>query len=270
MIYGFIGWFWETPYVSIRQRKYVNRGFLNGPFIPIYGFGALFMILSEGFLRPILPTNDILQFLVLMLYAAVMSSILEYATSYVLEQAFHTRWWDYSEKRFHLKGRICLSYSICWGFVGFGIIKWIHPVVTNLISSIPLKFGIIVVIVYCIIFSLDVIVTFKDLISLKSVMAELLVLTTELKDKVVEGFSVQKEKLSDSIETKQVKIKEEILHMKAQGEAVISEKQDSLMKNYNLLLEKSKRYSRFYYAFPKASSNKFRDLIDVVRKNIKR
>lgn len=270
MIYGFIGWCWETPYVSLHQKAFVNRGFLNGPFISIYAFGAIFMIQSEAFLQEILPTNAIIQFLIIVLYASVMSSLLEYITSYIMEQAFHTRWWNYSDHRFNLQGRICLYYSIGWGVVGYGIVKWIHPIVRLFIANLPIKIGIIILTIYCILLTIDVIITLKDLISLKLVMADLLSLTVELKYKVVEGIANQKEKFAENIETKQEKLKEEILHIKAHGEAVLSEKQEILTKKYNSLLEKSKKYSRFYYTFPKARSNRFHELIDVVRKNFKR
>ncbi len=266
MVYGFVGWCWETPYVSIKQRKVVNRGFLNGPFIPIYAFGALFIIRSEAFLQLILPSNAMLQFLLVVLYASIMSSILEYVTSYVLEQAFHTKWWDYSDKKFNLNGRICLVYSIGWGFVGFSIIKWIHPVVQSLIAGISIKIGTMVLIIYCFMFIVDVILTLKDLISLKIIMSDLLALTGELKVKLVEGIHLQKGKLVENLEIRQVKIKEEILYRKAQGGAALSEKQEALF----YLLEKSKKYSRFYHIFPKARSSKFHELVDVVRKNIKR
>lgn len=100
-IYAFLGWVSECIYCSIGHKKIINRGFLNGPVCPIYGFGALIVIF---FLKRY--ENNVLE---LFLYGIIVTSILEYITGYLLEMIFNTTWWDYSRKKFNIKGRVCLK-----------------------------------------------------------------------------------------------------------------------------------------------------------------
>lgn len=130
-IYSFFGWVCETVYCSVGGRKFVNRGFLNGPICPIYGFGALFVVLV---LRSY--SNNIY---ILFIYAMIGTSILEYFSSVGLEKIFHAKWWDYSCKFFNLHGRICLKNSILFGLMGVLLTKVIHPRIRDLVSLIPGK-----------------------------------------------------------------------------------------------------------------------------------
>ena len=135
--YSVLGWIWECVYIYIREDTFVNRGFLNGPYCPIYGVGALIFIFTTNTLH-----DPMLRFLI----GATLACSLEYITSFVLELLFHARWWDYGWRMFNLNGRICLA-----GFIFFGlgavamphIQNWIEPItrswplaVTNSIASI--------------------------------------------------------------------------------------------------------------------------------------
>ena len=108
-LYSFLGWIWESGYVSLREKRWMNRGFLNGPLLPIYGFGAVFILL---FTLPV-AANPLLVFLMGMAGA----TLLEYVTGSFLENTFHVRYWDYSMYRWNLHGHICLAASLCWGGV---------------------------------------------------------------------------------------------------------------------------------------------------------
>ena len=106
-IYSFLGWLWESSYVSVKEKKLVNRGFVAGPVCTIYGFGAVIVYLS---LKPI--SGNIL---LLYLGGVIVPTILEYVTAVLMENLFHTSWWDYSKNKYNFQGRICLGASLGWG-----------------------------------------------------------------------------------------------------------------------------------------------------------
>ena len=107
-LYSFCGWIWESSYVSIRQKKLVNRGFVNGPLLTLYGTGAVMVYLI---LRPFEANVWALYF-----GGVIVATVLEYVTGVLMETIFHAHWWDYSNQKFNFQGKICLSSSIAWGF----------------------------------------------------------------------------------------------------------------------------------------------------------
>ena len=119
LIYSVIGWISEVIYCSILQHKLVNRGFLHGPICPVYGFGGLLVVF---FLEPFAGNIFYLFFM-----ASIVTSVLEYATSWVLETIFATKWWDYSDLRFNIHGRICLLNSLLFGLMSVVGVKIMHP-----------------------------------------------------------------------------------------------------------------------------------------------
>ena len=123
IIYSIIGWIVETSYVYISTKKFVDRGFLVGPYCPIYGSGAVLMILYLTQYK-----DNILTVFIL---STVICSILEYLTSYIMEVLFKTRWWDYSTQKFNLNGRICGKNSLLFGLAGILVIYIIHPVINT-------------------------------------------------------------------------------------------------------------------------------------------
>lgn len=129
VLFGFFGWISEVIYAACIEKKFVNRGFLNGPFCPIYGFGVVVIALC---LRGI--ADNIL---LLFMGATVLTSILEFITGFVLEKVFHTKWWDYSESKFNFMGYICLSFSLLWGAACTFIVKLVLPALDSMISMIP-------------------------------------------------------------------------------------------------------------------------------------
>ena len=129
VIYAFLGWILETVYCSVRERRFVARGFLYGPVCPIYGVGVLMMLC---WFTPF--TGRPLLFYVV---ATVCMSAWEYLVGWLLETTTHIKYWDYSNRRFNLHGRICLSISLTWGVLAYLVIFWIHPVVAGLIERLP-------------------------------------------------------------------------------------------------------------------------------------
>ncbi len=127
-IYCFAGWIWETCYVSVCERKFVNRGFMKGPLLPIYGSGALCVLLvSEPFRG-----NWVLMALVGMLAA----TILEYVTGAVMEALFRVRYWDYSTQFLNINGYVCLKSTLCWGVMTLAAVYVIHPPIAAFVESL--------------------------------------------------------------------------------------------------------------------------------------
>ena len=126
-IYSFLGWIYESILVSVREKRWANRGFLIGPICPIYGAGGLLFALMGTHLT--IP----LTFLVCM----VSSAVLEYLTGYTLEKLFHASWWDYSDMPLNLNGYICLPASLLFGAMGVAVSHFIHPVVAMPVGRLP-------------------------------------------------------------------------------------------------------------------------------------
>ncbi len=154
IFYSFVGWTYETTLCSVSGRKFVNRGFLNGPYCPVYGFGALLDIL---FLRRI--DNVFLLFL----GGAVLTCSLEYFTSYIMEKLFSARWWDYSERKFNLNGRICLQGALVFGLLSVFLMKVLHPAVLNVTAMLSVRMLRILSSILFIIFLGDIIFTLKGM-----------------------------------------------------------------------------------------------------------
>ncbi len=128
-LYCFLGWIWECLYVSVYEKKWKNQGFLYGPLVPIYGFGAIIVLLVTLPVRNSIP----------MIFIAGMtgSTVLEYGTGVVMQRLFRARYWDYSRNRFNLNGYICPFCSFGWGLFSVVQIKILHPLFESAILEIP-------------------------------------------------------------------------------------------------------------------------------------
>ena len=130
IIYAFIGWCTEVSYAALDRGIFVNRGFLNGPYCPIYGCGVVIVVAA------LTPLKDNL--LILFAGSFLLTSILEYITGFILEKVFHNKWWDYSNKPFNLHGYVCLKFSIYWGLACTFIMDVIHPICSVLSCRLSL------------------------------------------------------------------------------------------------------------------------------------
>ncbi|MCI8516809.1 MAG: hypothetical protein HFG75_08080 [Hungatella sp.] len=128
-LYCFFGWIFESTYVSLKKRRFVNRGFLRLPMLPLYGTGAVMMLWVS------LPVRDHL--ILVYLSGVVAATALEYVTGYMMERLFKMRYWDYSNQRLQIGGYICLSSSIAWGFLTIFLTEVIHQPVARLVLSLP-------------------------------------------------------------------------------------------------------------------------------------
>ena len=128
-IYGFLGWCVEVAFAACKSGKFVNRGFLNGPICPIYGFG---MVAVAVLLEPI--SSNVFQ---LYVGSVILTTLLELVTGWLLEKIFHAKWWDYSRMPLNIGGYVCLLFSLIWGFACLGIVRWIHPLFKAMVGGLP-------------------------------------------------------------------------------------------------------------------------------------
>ncbi len=133
-IYSFLGWLCESIFCSILFKKWTNRGFLNGPFCPVYGIGGL---LITSLLRPFTGFPFYIEIPLVFVAGTLLTTLLEYFTGWLLETLFHTTWWDYSKNRFNYKGRICLLNSILFGILCLVTMLVLHPLLLGLLGMIP-------------------------------------------------------------------------------------------------------------------------------------
>lgn len=161
LFYSFVGWMYESILVSCQQHRLVNRGFLNGPLCPIYGTGAILGVAILGNVR-----NPIIIFLISM----VGATILEYTTSWVMEQLFHARWWDYSNFRFNLQGRVCLLGALIFGLGGVGVVLGSQPYVERVTDMMPLPMLHTLVTVLALITIIDLAVTVTGMLEFEQVL----------------------------------------------------------------------------------------------------
>lgn len=160
MIYSTVGYFVEIVACSLYSKKIIfSRGFLIGPYLPIYGTGVVLITIFLSKYR-----NDLLA---LFIMSCVFCTVLEYITSYIMEKLFNLRWWDYSEKKFHINGRVCLSNSILFGIGGLLIVEFFNPFIVKVISLLSPFWFYFTSISLLIIFLIDFLLTVKIMIKVK-------------------------------------------------------------------------------------------------------
>ena len=164
-IYCIIGWIWECTYCSIIEKKLINRGFMRGPVIPIYGCGACTMLVAS------IPFSG--NYLAIFLSGMICASILEYCTGALMEKLFNVRYWDYSNFKINLNGYICLYASVGWGFATIITTQFVHKPVEKLAQMIPYKTLEMIVFICTFIFAVDFALSFKAAIDLKNILIKM-------------------------------------------------------------------------------------------------
>ena len=151
MVYSVFGWLAEKIVVSIEEGKIVYRGFLIGPYLPIYGVGAVFVALTMNRYA-----DDPLA---LFLISACVCGVLEYVTSFVLEKIFHARWWDYKKWPFNINGRICLQNLFAFGVAAILAVRYTNPVLFGFMNTLPSAALILTAVIFAVIMITDIIVS---------------------------------------------------------------------------------------------------------------
>ena len=182
MFYSIVGWIIEVIYTFITDKKIVNRGFLIGPYCPIYGVGCLLIIIL---LKKY--TDD---FILLFIMSMLICSLLEYLTSYVMEKLFNARWWNYSNRKFNINGRVCLETLIPFGIFGSLILLVVNPFVVSIFNKIPDNIFKVITILFFIIFVIDEVVSYIIINKLNISTSEITIDNTEeITQKVKEYIS---------------------------------------------------------------------------------
>ena len=247
LFYSFIGWIYESILVSATERRWVNRGFLNGPLCPIYGCGA---VLAVVLLR------DVHDSMAIFLVSSLGASVLEYVTSWGMERLFHARWWDYSNYRFNIHGRICLLGAVVSGFAGVLIVNVVHPAVAYATSVIPLPAVHAMCAVFAVAVIIDTIVTVLGMADLADNLAKL--------GDMVQSYA---EKAGDSWQWGRDVFSEKVHGLSESSQELFAHAQTAVASVLN------RQQRRMIAAFPhmrSTESAKYSKIIETVREMIRR
>lgn len=188
IIYSFLGWAMESTIRTVSEKKIINTGFLKGPLCPIYGIGAIIMLvfLDRFQSKPIL----------LFFISIGILTLWEYVVGVILEKLFNTKYWDYSNRKFNIKGRICLGNSLYWGILGVVFVKYIHPFIQKIIVKIDVNIVRYTISIITLVFIIDMIVSIIKVKNIKATLEKVEKLNKEIKEKVKElkNISIKKEK----------------------------------------------------------------------------
>ncbi|MDE6963146.1 MAG: hypothetical protein K2P30_05900 [Lachnospiraceae bacterium] len=160
--YCFFGWIFESTYVSLKSRKFVNRGFMRGPFLPIYGSGAIMMLVVS------MPFQD--NIFLTYIAGCIGATALELVTGELMEALFKVRYWDYSNQKFNYKGHICLSSTVAWGFLTILMTEFLHRGVERIIFIIPSAVVALVTVAASLYIVVDFTLSFKAAMDLRDIL----------------------------------------------------------------------------------------------------
>lgn len=270
IIYAFFGWCTEVSYAALDRGIFVNRGFLNGPYCPIYGCGVLIVIVL------LTPLKENL--LILYIGSFLLTSILEFVTGFLLEKVFHNKWWDYSNTPFNIMGYVCLKFSILWGFACTFIMQVIHPLIYRFIRFIPHVVGVVLLCIILIGFVIDAIVTISTIVKfnhrlkvMTDIAANIKKLSNQIGENIYEGVEGVLEKSAEFKEEHAEKLagtKERFTNVTD----ATKEKLEELHGKYRELYEKKNIGSRrLMKAFPNMKSKNYNDILEKLKEhNIER
>lgn len=195
-IYSFLGWCLEVCYAALNTGIFVNRGFLNGPYCPIYGVGVVIVILLVFPLRK--------NMLLLYVASVVLTSVLELVTGFALEKIFHYRWWNYSDVPFNIDGYVCLKFSLMWGIACIIVVDVIHPLVDDFVRWIPHFIGKILLGIMIVMMAIDLVATVETVLKLNSRLEKIDKIAVDIHDfsndigsKLTTDFLATDKKLKD-------------------------------------------------------------------------
>lgn len=280
-IYCVCGWIFESTYVSLKSKRFVNRGFLKGPMIPIYGEGAIMMVIATAPVRGNLVLECIM--------GMVGATLLEYVVGALMESLFKVKYWDYSNQPFNIKGYICLSSTVCWGFLSVLLTEVIHVPIERTVLSLSQISLIIIVVVITIIFIIDATTSAKEAFNLRAVLValtkareEIAVIQHQLeikKDIFAEQLSDKKEELVEQLNGKKDEFVEELQAKKEvfiqsirdnfgntiDAESLKSKLEDEMKKYQSLVERLNYTGSWMLKRNPGATSKKFHEALEYVK-----
>lgn len=204
-IYCFIGWCIESTFVSVKKKKFVNRGFMRGPFLPLYGSGAVIMLFAT------IPFRD--NIFLIFLAGGLAATVLEYFTGVCMEALFKVRYWDYSNQPFNFQGHICLGTSIAWGMLSIALVKVIHAPVESLVLSLNRTFALTAAFILSVLIACDFILSFKAALDIRNMLEKMTRAKEELENirERLEGLTQ-----NESVKKNTSQFREELERLKAQ------------------------------------------------------
>ena len=182
-VYGVLGWCVEVAFAAVKEGRFVNRGFLNGPICPIYGVGVTVVVYF------LTPYKDNL--ILLYVLSTVLVTVLEGLTGYLMDKIFHHKWWDYTNQPLNIGGYVCLIFSLVWGVACVLIVRVIHPVIHKILTFIPHTLGLVMLAVLEICIFIDLYVTAAGILKLNhqlEAMAKIAAELHEISDKLGENI----------------------------------------------------------------------------------
>ncbi len=273
-IYSFLGWCTEVAYATVKERRFVNRGFLNGPWCPIYGVGvSAVVILLDGF-------RDSL--LLLYLSSLVLVTLIEGMTGVIMDKIFHHKWWDYTGLPLNIGGYVCLPFSIAWGAACVVIVKGIHPLIERLVGFLPEAAGVALLCVLTVCLAADVAVTTAGILKLnrrldmlERIGAELHEISDRMGANIHENVMDAMEK-AEALEDVAQARKEKLDALSGEARERLDllsgetrERYDMLRQRYAELtgatLQASRRLVR---AFPRMESRRHKELLDELKRRL--
>ena len=262
LCYSVLGWVCETIWCSIGSRKFVNRGFLNGPVCPIYGVGALLVLYL---LRPY-TENPFTVFLA----GIVLTSTLEYLTGVLLEQLFHLRLWDYSHNFCNLNGRVCLRNSLLFGAMAVLLVWGIDPALDLLLSLLPPWAAITSAWSLACVLAADLVLTVRTVLRLNGKLEQLQLLWDELPERLEETAQDVRRELSERVSRRREQheafrflLQEDLSGLEdANRAALLRERKERL---HVLLSHRVRLEQRFLRAFPRMTSLRHGALLERLR-----
>lgn len=247
--YCFFGWCFESTYVSLKQKKLVNRGFMRGPFLPLYGTGAIMMLVVS------MPFQD--NVFLTYLAGVVGATILEYITGVTMEALFKVRYWDYSNQPFNFQGQICLGSSIAWGFLTILMTRVVHKPIETFVLSIPMNVLTIVTSIITVYIVADFTLSFKAAMDLRDILVKmekakeemariqrrldvLVAFSNEGKEEKKQERELRMNELAASLEQRFAKAKEAVASKPLAYSENAKEEIAELRTRFNLYMERRK------------------------------
>jgi uncharacterized membrane protein len=278
-IYAFLGWCTEVIYAALIEGRFINRGFLNGPYCPIYGVGVIAVV------KILMPIHNNL--FLLFFGSVFITSIIELFTGFILEKIFNHKWWDYSDKPFNIGGYICPLFSLMWGIGCLVVVDKIHPMISELVSFIPDMPAIFILNILTVIFVIDLIATVNTIFKLNKKLERIEELSTVIKktsDELGENLAagainlaVKKEEIEDKLYQSKEKIEEKIEQTKRVVDtdiaALIQKKKEALEHkkhalNKELLETNIFGQKRLLKAFPGLISRRNKEALKILKEHI--
>ena len=225
-VYACLGWCAEVAFAACKHGRFVNRGFLNGPLCPIYGFGMLAVVMTLRTVQGNLP--------LLFVGSVALTTILEFVTGFALEKLFHTRWWDYSGMPLNIGGYVCLLFSLVWGAACVIILKWVHAPIYALVCWLPLTVLYILDAALCLEFAVDLAATVisirklnERLTRLTAIAKEMHALSDEMGESIAGHTMAAKaifEENREHVEERRTSLERRLNELRARREALLHER----------------------------------------------